>query len=214
MPTMVLQAVNYSTMPGGPVQLMVVITNPGSQASNVIIWDTLPANTSFSTTDPGNAGWTLNGNVFSYDVGNLAAGGSTTIYFTLQTSNNLVTGDTITIGGLTGSYHDVAFNQDRNFICGSLTISVGDIVIYPNPFNPNTAYNHRLKFDNLPAGSQVLIYTVSGEEVKSFKEINSHVDWDGKNAYNIDVSAGIYYFVISWDNNKSNYLGKIFLIRQ
>jgi uncharacterized repeat protein (TIGR01451 family) len=211
---MVLQAVNYSTMVGGSVQLMVVITNPGSQATNVVIWDTVPPNTTFPAGDPGNSGWTLSGNVFSYDVGNLPPGANETIYFTLQTSSSLVTGDTITVGGLTGSYHDVAFNQNRNFACGPVTIGVGNIVVYPNPFNPNTAYNHVLKFANLPSGAQVLIYTVSGEEVKSYKENNSYVYWDGKNAYNYDVSAGIYYFEISWDNDKDTYLGKIFLVRQ
>jgi len=211
---MVLQAVNYSTMVGGPVQLMVVLSNPGSQAVNVVIWDTVPANTTFPAGNPDNSGWTLNGNVFSYNVGPLPPGANETIYFTLQTGSNLVTGDTIIIGGLTGSYHDVAFNQDRNFSRGPVTINVGNIVVYPNPFNPNTAYNHVLKFANLPSGAQVLIYTISGEEVKSYKEQYGYVYWDGKNAYNFEVSAGIYYFEITWDNNKNTLLGKIFLVRQ
>jgi len=37
------------------------------------------------------------------------------------------------------------------------------------------------------------------------------VTWDGRNGYGKKVSPGIYYYFISWDNEKRSVKGKIFV---
>jgi len=213
MPTMVLEAVDVSVLPGGTAQLSITITNIGSQAQNVIIWDTVPQNSTFPTNNSSNAGWTLTGNTFSYNVGTVAAGASITINFAIQTSSSLTTGDSVTVGGLSGTYFDPLYNKNNTFSSGTATIAVGNIVVYPNPYNPLTAVGGTLKFANVPTDAQILIFTVSGEIVKSFRERSAIVYWNGTNEYNINVSPGIYYFTITWNNNNSTMTGKIFLVR-
>jgi len=86
------------------------------------------------------------------------------------------------------------------------------VFVYPNPFNPATANGALLKFENLPEGSELSIFTISGELVKKYSGIAGRTTWDGKNAVNSEVAAGVYLYVVnSPGENKS--IGKIFLIR-
>ncbi|HUO59005.1 MAG TPA: SBBP repeat-containing protein [bacterium] len=68
--------------------------------------------------------------------------------------------------------------------------------VWPDPFNPRYAVNGMLKFDCLPSGANVSIYTVSGETVANIYESGGWALWDGKNRVGSPVSAGFYYYVI------------------
>ena len=90
-------------------------------------------------------------------------------------------------------------------------ISVGDIRVYPNPFNPKAALGGVLKFANVPRGAIIGIYTLSGELTAAFQAKTAYVLWDGTNRLNNPVSPGIYYYHIKWDENRKHLRGKIFV---
>lgn len=67
--------------------------------------------------------------------------------------------------------------------------------IYPNPYKPNTFYG-KLSFSNMPANTEIKIYTITGELVKKLITNESgFVQWDGKNESNREVSSGVYLVV-------------------
>ncbi len=70
------------------------------------------------------------------------------------------------------------------------------IHIWPDPFAPGFAFNHTLKFGCLPLGSQILIFTVSGEQVRTIDRSGDPTEWDGKNSGGILVAPGIYFCVV------------------
>jgi hypothetical protein len=72
----------------------------------------------------------------------------------------------------------------------------------------------KLKFDNLPPDARIQIYTLSGETViYYFMPGYSKYEWDCRNVSNDEVSPGIYYYIIYWDDWKRKITGKIFLTR-
>jgi len=74
--------------------------------------------------------------------------------------------------------------------------------LWPNPYDPRFAVNGTLKVYQAPPGSDLSIYTVSGELVKtSMVDGNGWILWDGRNRYGIPVSGGIYYYVVQSGNN-------------
>jgi hypothetical protein len=77
--------------------------------------------------------------------------------------------------------------------------------VWPNPFNPQYAFNNSLKISCLPTGSTVNFYTLSGELVNQANEVGGMAQWKGINTQGRPVSAGIYYYVIQ---NGINVLGR------
>jgi len=74
--------------------------------------------------------------------------------------------------------------------------SLDSIEVYPNPFVPSKGHT-RVTFRNVPDGSTVRIYTISGELVKEIdRAVNTFAYWDGKNISGEDVRSGIYLFTI------------------
>ena len=71
-----------------------------------------------------------------------------------------------------------------------------DIVVYPNPYDPDEAFGGTLKFKGLPDGAKVSIYTVSGELVQELTEESGSAYWDGKSKAGSLVSMGSYVYVI------------------
>ena len=69
---------------------------------------------------------------------------------------------------------------------------------YPNPFNPSTTIHYQLAE---PQMVQLIIYNINGRIIRQL--VNSRqvageysIKWDGKNASNINVAAGIYFYKI------------------
>ncbi|NTV53232.1 MAG: DUF11 domain-containing protein, partial [Candidatus Firestonebacteria bacterium] len=90
--------------------------------------------------------------------------------------------------------------------------SGGAIYVYPNPFRPETAFEHVLKFEHCPDGSEIRIYTVSGELARKFTGVSGRQIWDGKNNGGADVVSGVYLYVIDQPGGLKTS-GKIFVIR-
>lgn len=68
--------------------------------------------------------------------------------------------------------------------------------VWPNPFDPKYAVGGFLKAYQVPSGSTMSFYTVSGELVRSLSESNGVILWDGRNNNGMEVSTGTYYYVI------------------
>ena len=71
-----------------------------------------------------------------------------------------------------------------------------EIVVYPNPFNPDKAFGGTLKFRGLPDGARIAIYTVSGELVRELGEQNGAAYWNARTKAGGMVSMGSYVYVI------------------
>lgn len=92
----------------------------------------------------------------------------------------------------------------------------GDIVVYPNPFNPSKYPLVTLKNKNaatMPIGSNTCkIFDLNGQLVKELKENRFfEFDWDGKNDSNKNCGSGIYFYLIETPQGSAK--GKIVLIR-
>ena len=86
------------------------------------------------------------------------------------------------------------------------------IVVFPNPFRPEQAAGHVLKFDHCPAGTEIRIFTLSGELTRKFTGVSGRQNWDGKNSGGADVVSGVYLYVIDQPDGQK-LSGKIFVIR-
>ena len=81
---------------------------------------------------------------------------------------------------------------------------------YPNPCDSENT----LKFSQVPEGSRIYIYTVSGEEVANFDvpEGETSFEWDLYNEKGEKVERGVYiYLIISPEGKK--YTGKVAIIK-
>ena len=106
-------------------------------------------------------------------------------------------------------YSPVDINFDnQNFIARSLTLN--NLKTYPNPVKVNNDNNY-IKFENLPIDSQLDIYNIAGEELFSAKINNINFYWYLSNNSNKKVSSGIYFYVITFENEKK--IGKIAIIK-
>jgi uncharacterized repeat protein (TIGR01451 family) len=77
--------------------------------------------------------------------------------------------------------------------------------VWPDPYNPKTAYGNSLKISCMNSESKVMIYTVSGELVRTLDQSDScqftgmwgtSYCWDGKNKQKFPVATGIYLYVV------------------
>jgi hypothetical protein len=210
-----LEAIDITTVSGGYAKMKLTVKNTGSDAFNVVVWDSVPADTSFDANYQENAGWSLDGNVFYKNLSQVASGETKVFYFNLKTNENLPTGHLILISPVIASYNDILSPIDLRYsFSNPAIISVGEIVVYPNPFNPATARGNKLKFANIPRNAKIMIYTLSGELTKSFNAQTSYVLWDGTNSMGDKVSPGIYYYLIIWEDGKKIKKDKIFVINQ
>jgi hypothetical protein len=91
---------------------------------------------------------------------------------------------------------------------------------YPNPFNPNTAIPFSLKVQgsrfNEPVHTTLVIYNILGQKVRVLMDEEKvsgdyMVFWDGKDEKGKEVSSGIYFYVLQFDDFKETK--KMLLIR-
>jgi hypothetical protein len=68
--------------------------------------------------------------------------------------------------------------------------------VWPIPFDPKYAVGGWLRAYQVPPGSTMSFYTVSGELVRTLSETNGIILWDGRNNNGVEVSTGTYYYVI------------------
>jgi hypothetical protein len=77
---------------------------------------------------------------------------------------------------------------------------LGPLRLWPNPFNPFTAVRGTLKCADMPEGSTLAIYSISGERVFNASEMGFRVEWDGRTKGGKFAAPGIYYYVIRRGN--------------
>jgi uncharacterized repeat protein (TIGR01451 family) len=188
----------YTIYSGGSIKFSVIVANTGDAAYNVKLWDTVPMKMSFPEDNTNNSSWTLNGQVFSFNAGTILPGEIKQYTFVLKTDDGLTDGTLIPVEGVTAGFSDApSADPERRSISNSVIVSTGDIVVFPNPFNPKTAVNGLLKFANIPPEGIVNVFTVSGELVFRMPAVEPYVYWDGHNNYGGAVSPGIYYYVVT-----------------
>lgn len=73
---------------------------------------------------------------------------------------------------------------------------VGPLRLWPNPFNPLTAARGTLKCAEMPEGSTLTIYTVSGETVFTAGERGLRAEWDGRTLGGRGAAPGVYYYAV------------------
>lgn len=73
---------------------------------------------------------------------------------------------------------------------------LGPLRLWPNPFNPSTAVRGTLKCADMPEGSVLTIYSVSGEKVWNEGETGFRAEWDGRTKGGRMVASGVYYYVV------------------
>jgi len=89
-----------------------------------------------------------------------------------------------------------------------------DIFIYPNPvqFGQFGSVSKTLKFCNVPPGSVIEIYTVTGEKIREIKEVRAtEVPWDGKKENGDLVTSGLYLYRVRTPGKDA--FGKIAVLR-
>lgn len=198
---------------GGQAVMKITITNSGTGASNVLLFATIPGQAVFDQSLPANAGWSVTGTAISLNAGSLNGGETKTFYFTITAAAAVTSGGAINFAPVECTYSD-PLSASNTVYSGGKAVYVGDIEIYPNPFNPSTAVGGVMKFANMPGKSIITIYTLSGEAVMNFYSKESVVFWNGKNVNNKMVSPGIYYYIIKLQNNGGSLTGKIYVVRQ
>lgn len=104
----------------------------------------------------------------------------------------------------------IKFKQEPNDLDFVLT----EVDNYPNPFNSQTT----IRF-NLESAANVLIniFNIHGQLVKSFPKKylpkgRQLINWDGKNNFGQEVSAGIYFLIVK-KNNQLIFTKKLVLIK-
>jgi hypothetical protein len=78
---------------------------------------------------------------------------------------------------------------------------LGPLRLWPNPFNPATAVRGTLKCADMPEGSSLAIFTLSGENVFEAVEKGYLVEWNGKTNKGTQAAPGIYYCVVRKNQN-------------
>ena len=89
--------------------------------------------------------------------------------------------------------------------------SVADAKVFPNPFLPTQGHSY-ITFSNLPANTQIRLYTFSGERVKSLTtDSTGVVSWDAKNEFGEPIASGVLFAVL--DGNGSTKRIKVAIQR-
>ena len=94
------------------------------------------------------------------------------------------------------------------------------IKVVPNPYIVTAQWetgpeDHRVLFTHLPSECTIKIYTVTGELVRKLdhKDLDSGQEfWDLRNESNMDVSYGLYLYVVTTPNGKEKG-GKFAIVR-
>jgi hypothetical protein len=84
--------------------------------------------------------------------------------------------------------------------------------VYPNPWRSDKHSGYPITFDQMAAGSDVKIFTVSGHKVKELDGSSGSVTWNLNDGGGDAVASGIYIYLIT-DSQGNKVRGKIGIIR-
>jgi len=93
------------------------------------------------------------------------------------------------------------------------SVASQDILIYPNPvqFGQFGGTSKTLKFLNVPLGSVIEIYTLTGEKIREIDVKTDVTSWDGKRENGDIVTSGLYLYRIRMVSDDA--FGKIAVLR-
>jgi hypothetical protein len=119
-----------------------------------------------------------------------------------------------------GDYQVSVIAQDSNGNTSlpaqaSVTLVVSNaslIRVYPNPWRIDKHAGFPITFDNLPLGSTVKIFTVSGHWIRTLTTSAATVTWDRNNDAGEQAASGIYLYLVT-DNQGNKTHGKITIIK-
>jgi uncharacterized repeat protein (TIGR01451 family) len=197
---------------GADVTFKITVRNDTLQdATNLIIWDTLPVEVIYSGYSAAVAP-VVTGNYVSFMLPLVTAG--TVAYVYIRTKMTSYNGNYPIENRAWCDYNDNYFTMPSRHpaICSATCFYPEHMpIVYPNPFNPDTAVNGTLKFSNLIAGTLIQIYSLSGELVYNINASGINEIWHGRNVYGSKASPGIYYYVIKTPDGH-RYIGKLYVV--
>ncbi len=82
--------------------------------------------------------------------------------------------------------------------------NAGGVYAYPNPIRPDTDF---ITFANVPGGSEIEIYTITGDRVATVYERNLEARWYLRNNAGGEVASGVYLYYL--DTGTDTKIGKI-----
>jgi len=201
---------------GSEIKYKMVITNKsGSPAYNITINDVLQPGTSFreayfrTASDPAVSGGAV---TFVLDPSYvLEAGKQLVLEFSLTLDE--IKADYID-NSVAVNWNDSVYNAGQNpktAVSNTIKFPLREPVVFPNPFSKATAKNGVLKVANMVPQSVFVVYTITGEHVRSIKAEGTFVTWDLKNGNGANVSPGIYIYTVRNNYSKQLIKGKIFI---
>lgn len=212
-----MSAVGDNPTDASKIVYWIMLENRSQQpAYNIRVWDSLPVELEYMGMNNG-AEPEITGGEVSWDMPGytLMPGESMYIQFTARIVN--FDGEGVIINSAWVDYNDSYYTPAAGKHPAIETSAIQypeDIpVAYPNPFRISSAVNGELKFFNVPPGSIIQIYTVSGEFVTSIDVKFVRAVWNGKNIAGHEVSPGIYFYIIRNLYSSECIKGKIFIIK-
>jgi fibronectin type 3 domain-containing protein len=96
------------------------------------------------------------------------------------------------------SQNESNYSNEDSAILQSFPSNVDNIKIYPNPVKPKES---NLIFDNLPNGTEIKIYSLTGREVYNITTTNPKWEWELENDKGKKIASGVYYCIINYEGN-------------
>ncbi len=94
---------------------------------------------------------------------------------------------------------------------GSFT-NLSSVRAYPNPWRSNRDANIDITFDQLPSGSTIKIYDLSGHWVRTLVAAGTSASWDRRNDGGDGVASGLYLYLITSSQGEKTR-GKLTIIK-
>jgi uncharacterized repeat protein (TIGR01451 family) len=196
---------------GAVIRYEIEIRNTGTKpAYNLAVWDTLPVQVEFLNNLSG-IPYVKNGQYIRWDLSAESEASPLNpgdILFVEFDCRIVSLSGSVPVANYAGcDYFDGAGKHAPIF--SQLVFYPLDIpAVYPNPA---TDY---VKFTNIVPGSQVEIFTLSGEFVNSMPAKYVVITWNMKNMFDSSVSPGVYYYLVRDAKGKVSYKGKIFIVKE
>ncbi|RMF59112.1 MAG: hypothetical protein D6748_07155, partial [Calditrichaeota bacterium] len=105
----------------------------------------------------------------------------------------------------------LASDRPQTFLIKQDVSTLKDVLVYPNPYD-RTRVNQPLIFAHLPQGSEVFIFSSSGEFLRKLdgSVISGGLRWDLRNEQGEEVGSGVYVYIVR--HNGVEKKGKILIV--
>ncbi|MCG2725981.1 MAG: T9SS type A sorting domain-containing protein [Elusimicrobia bacterium] len=89
---------------------------------------------------------------------------------------------------------------------------LSDAHCYPTPFKPSLGHD-KITFTNLTRDSEIKIYTISGELIKTLNksDANDSIEWNAKTGNGENLASGVYIYMIKSASQAKK--GKLMIIK-